>query len=233
MLVGKNKKVITTNILLIACLLFFGCRWKVPILYLPNDPPKSAFSFEFPGRLENLEDAFYSVNLNYKERSFSSFLQKSPEYEFQINRHDTAITYVVTLEDCQSIYSLVKWNDNWNCNSSSIIVLKYSSNIDSLQMLTAKSFFEEDVIEKISENFKKFHNVYHWRIEKNGDTTFVKVLSQNNSLRKTYIYSIDTIDQSIAEKQILNLLGDSTIIYQNDPNQRFMYIASKQVIHKK
>jgi hypothetical protein len=213
--------------------LIVGCKGKIPIPYIPNNPPKSVFSFEFEGRLEKLEDAFYSLKLNYKERSFSGFLQKTPEYEFQLKRNDTVINYVVTLEDCQSIYYLVHWNDDWKCDSSNIHILHYSATVDSIPERIAQSFFKEEVIDKVSQRMRTVLNEYHWKIEKNADTTFVYILNQNNSLRKTYIYSLDSIGHSVAEKKIISYLGDSTIIYQNDPDQRFMYLKSKEVIQNK
>jgi hypothetical protein len=97
-------------LLLLLLISLFGCDFKVP--QIVNDPPSSEFSFGFKGRLEKLEDAFYSSNLNYKEFNYSAHLQKDPEYEFTIRRSDTTVSYILTLQDCQSIYYLVKWNDN-------------------------------------------------------------------------------------------------------------------------
>ena len=52
-------------LLFILIITLFGCDFKVP--QIVNDPPSSEFSFGFKGRLEKLEDAFYSSNFNYKE----------------------------------------------------------------------------------------------------------------------------------------------------------------------
>ena len=72
-------------------------------------------------------------------------------------------------------------------------------------------------------------NEYHWKIEKTKDTTYVKILNQMNLLRKLYIYSLDTIGNSIAEKEMFNYLGDSTIHYKKCQSQRFVYLESKEV----
>lgn len=204
---------------------FVGC-------YLPNDPPKSEFSFGFPGRLERLEDAFYSSTLTYRERDFNQHLQSTPEYEFIIVGSDTTINYIVTLVDCQSISSLVKWSDNWNCDSSYIIIKKFSSNIDSLPNSEAKSIFKKEIIDHLTDKFNSVTNNYRWTIEKKQDTVLVKILNQNDSLRKLYIYSFDSVGNDIAQKEIINYLSDSTIIYQNSPEQRYVYLKSKKVFHK-
>lgn len=200
--------------------------------YLPNDPPKNEFAFGFQGRLEKLEDAFYSSKLNYKDRNFAQHLQSSPEYEFVIVRSDTTINYVVTLSDCQSIYSLVKWKDNWNCDSSFIIVRKFSSNIDSLPTSEAETIFKNEIITPLANKLDSVTNNYRWTIEKKQDTVLVKILNQKDSLRKLYIYSFDSVGNDIAEKEIINYLGDSTIIYQKDPDQRYVYLKSKKVVYR-
>ena len=204
-----------------------GCDFKVP--QIVNDPPSSEFSFGFKGRLEKLEDAFYSSNLDYNEFNYSTNLQKDPEYEFTLTRSDTILSYVITLQDCQSIYYLVQWNDNWNCDSSYIHIDKYSSNKDSIPESIAKSIFAEDIIKPLNRKFSTIVNEYHWTIEKTKDTTYVKILNQNNSLRKLYLYSLDTIGNSIAEKEMFNYLGDSTIHYKKSQSQRFVYLESKEV----
>lgn len=206
-------------------ILFVGC-------YIPNDPPKNEFAFGFQGRLERLEDAFYSSNLNYRERDFSQHLQSSPEYEFAIIRSDTIINYVVTLSDCQSIYSLVKWNDNWNCDSSFIIIKKVSFNIDSLPTSEAKSIFKNEIIAPLTNRLNSVTNNYRWTIARKQDTVLVKILNQKDSLRKLYIYSYDSIGNDIAEKEVFNYLGDSTIIYRKNPQQRYVYLKSKKVVHR-
>jgi len=218
-------------LLLILAITIFGCDFKVP--QIVNDPPRSEFSFGFKGRLEKLEDAFYSSNFSYKEFSYSTNLQKDPEYEFEITRSDTTLNYLITLQDCQSIYYLVKWNDNWNCDSSYIHIHKYLSNKDSIPESVAKSIFNEEIITPLKHRFNSILNDYHWKIEKAKDTTYVKILNQNNSLRKLFIYSLDTIGNSIAEKEIFNYLGDSTIHYRKSQSQRFVYLETKQVIRNK
>jgi len=208
-----------------------GCDFKVP--QIVNDPPSSEFSFGFKGRLEKLEDAFYSSNLKYKEFNYSTNWQKDPEYGFTIIRSDTTINYIITLQDCQSIYYLVKWNDNWNCDSSYIHIDNYSSNLDTISEESAKSIFKEEIIIPLRQRFNTLPNNYHWQVEKSNDTTYVKILNQENFLRKLYIYSLDTIGNSIAEKEVFNYLGDSTIHYKKSQSQRFMYLESKEVFHDK
>jgi hypothetical protein len=215
-------------LLLLLLITTFGCDFKVP--QIVNDPPTSEFSFGFKGRLEKLEDAFYSSHLKYKEFNYSTNLQKDPKYEFTIIRSDTTINYIITLQDCQSIYYLVKWNDNWNCDSSYIHINKYSSNLDTILEDKAKSIFNEEIIIPLRQRFNSLTNDYHWQVEKSNDTTYVKILNQDNFLRKLYIYSLDTIGNSIAEKEVINYLGDSTIRYKKSQSQRFMYLESKQVI---
>ncbi len=200
--------------------------------YLPNDPPKSEFAFAFPGRLERLEDAFYASKFDYKERDFLQHLQQSPEYEFTIVRADTVINYVLRLGDCQSIYSLVKWNENLPCDSSNIIIRKFSSNIDSLPASVAEAVFKQEIIDPMIEKFNAIKNTYRLVMEKKNDTVLVKILNQEDSLRKLYIYSFDPVGDDIAEKQIINYLGDSTIIYHKSPEQRYVYLKRKEVIYK-
>jgi hypothetical protein len=214
-------------LILILTISILGCDFKVP--QIANDPPSSEFSFGFKGRLEKLEDAFYSSNFDYKESNYSTNWQKDPEYGFTLTRSDTILTYVITLQDCQSIYYLVKWNDNWNCDSSYIHIDKYSSNKDSIPKNIAKSIFNEDIIKPLNQKFSNMVNEYHWTIEKSNDTTYVRILNQNNSLRKLYIYSLDTIGDSIVEKEMFNYLGDSTIHYTKSQSQRFVYLESKEV----
>jgi hypothetical protein len=200
--------------------------------YIPNDPPKSEFSFGFPGRVERLEDAFYSSALNYKERDFNQYSQKTPEYEFVVTRSDTTINYVVTIQDCQSIYYLVQFNDNWTCDSSFIHVDKFSSNIGSLSLPDAKSIFKTEIIDRLTGKFNAIGNRYYWAIEKKQDTVFVKILDQKNSLRKLYVYSFDSVSNAMAQKQFISYMGDSTMIYQNDPGQRYVYLKNKTVVYK-
>lgn len=221
----KKLKLFLTLILTIS---IFGCDFKMP--QIANDPPSSAFSFGFKGRLEKLEDAFYSSNFDYTEFNYLTNWQKDPEYGFTLTRSDTILNYVITLQDCQSIYYLVKWNDNWNCDSSYIHIDKYSSNKDSIPENVIKSIFNEDIIKPLNRKFNTMVNEYHWTIEKTKDTTYVKILNQKNSLRKLYIYSFDTIGNSFAEKEMFNYLGDSTIHYKKSQSQRFMYLESKEVI---
>jgi hypothetical protein len=208
----------------------FGCDFKVP--QIANDLPGSEFRFGFKGRLEKLEDAFYSSNLKYEEFNYSTNWQKDPEYGFTITRSDTTINYIITLQDCQSIYYLVKWKDNWNCDSSYIHIDKYSSNLDTISEEFAKSIFNEEIIIPLRKRFNTLPNYYHWQVEKSNDTTYVKILNQENFLRKLYIYSLDTVENNIAEKEVFNYLGDSTIHYKKSQIQRFMYLESKEVIRK-
>jgi hypothetical protein len=223
----KKSKFCLTLILTITIL---GCDFKIP--QIVNDPPSSEFSFGFKGRLEKLEDAFYSSNFDYQEFNYLSNWQKDPEYEFTLIRSDTILNYVIFLQDCQSIYYLVNWNDNWNCDSSYIHIDKYSSNKDSIPKSIAKSIFNEEIIKPLNQKFNSMTNEYHWTIQKTKDTTYVKILNQNNALRKLYIYALDSIGNSIAEKEIFNYLGDSTIHYIKSQSQRFMYLESKEVTKK-
>ena len=201
-------------------------------MYVPNNPPSSEYSFGFHGRVERLEDAFFSSGLSYKERDFNEHSQRTPEYEFVIIRSDTTIKYVVTLEDCQSIYYLVKFDANWNCDSSHIHIDKFSSNIASLTLSHAASVFKTEVVDRLTARFDSIKNDYRWAIEKKQDTVLVKVLNQKDYLRKLYIYALDSISNSVEEKEIISYMGDSTIIYQNDPKQRYVYLKSKRVIYK-
>ncbi len=227
------RKIIKSPVLLLFLMIFliWGCDFKIP--QIVNDPPRSKFSFGFKGRLEKLEDAFYSSNLKYREFNYSTNWQKDPEYGFTIVRSDTVIDYIITLQDCQSIYYLVKWNDNWKCDSSYIHIDKYSSNLDFISKDKAKSIFNEEIIVPLRQKFGSLANDYHWKIEKLNDTTYVKILNQNDSLRKLFIYSLDTIGNSIAEKEIHNFLGDSIIYYKKSQSQMFMYLESKKIIKNK
>lgn len=217
-------------ILSIFTMTIFGCDFKVP--QIVNDPPRSEFSFGFRGRLEKLEDAFYASKFNYKEFSYSTNLQKDPEYAFEIKRSDTILNYIVTLQDCQSIYYLIEFNNDWKCDSSYIHIDKYSSNKDSVSESVAKSIFYEEIILPLSQKLSSIANIYRWEIEKTKDTTYVKILNQKNALRKLYVYSLDTIGNSIAEKEIFNYLGDSVIHYKKSQAQRFVYLESKKVFKK-
>ncbi len=219
------------NLILLLTITIFGCDFKVP--QIANNPPSSEFSFGFKGRLEKLEDAFYSSNLAYEELDYTSNWQKDPQYVFTIIHSDTVINYNAILQDCQSIYYLIQWSDNWNCDSSYLHIDKYTSNLDSIPKDLLKSIFDTEVIKPLRRKFNLITNDYHWKIEKSNDTTYVKVLNQNNLLRKLYVYSLDTIGNSIAEKEIFNYLGDSTIHYKKSQSQRFMYLESKDVIINK
>lgn len=219
------KKINFLFLLLIASI--SGCDFKAP--QLANDPPSSKFSFGFKGRLEKLEDAFYTSKFNYKELDYSTKWQKEPAYSFTVNRADTILNYVVTLQDCQSMYYLVKWSDDWKCDSSYIHIDRYSSNKDSISEGTAKAIFQEEIIQPLNRNFSSLTTEYHWIVEKKKDTSYVRILGQDNSLRKLHVFSMDTIGNSIAEKEIFNYLGDSTIHYRYSQSQRFMYLESKQV----
>jgi hypothetical protein len=218
-------------LLLLILISTLGCDFKVP--QIVNNPPSSKFSFGFEGRLEKLEDAFYSSNLKYQEFNYSANLQKDPEYEFTITRSDTVLKYIITLQDCQSIYYLVKWNDNWNCDSSYIHIDRFSSNLDTISEEIAKAIFNTEIIIPLRQKFNTLTNDYHWQVEKSNDTTYVKILNKENFLRKLYIYSLDTIGNSIAEKEVFNYLGDSTIHYKKSQSQRFMYLESKEIIRNK
>jgi hypothetical protein len=125
------------------------------------------------------------------------------------------------------------WNDNWHCDSSYIHIDKYSSNKDSISKDRAKFIFNDEIIRPVRQKFDSANNNYHWEIENSNDTTYVKVLNQNNSLRKLYVYSFDSVGNAIAEKEIFNYLGDSTIHYRKSQTQRFMYLESKEVISNK
>lgn len=124
----------------------------------------------------------------------------------------------------------MKWNDNWNCDSSYIHIDKYSSNTDSISKSIAKSIFNEEIIKPLNQKFTSLANEYYWIIEKTKDTTYVKILNQKKALRKLYVYSIDTIGNSLEEKEIFNYLGDSTIHYKKSQSERFMYLESKTII---
>lgn len=92
--------------------------------------------------------------------------------------------------------------------------------------------FKGEVVDKVWQRFQIISNDYHWEINRGRDSTIVNIFNQNELLRKTYIYSFDTVGNSIAEKKIISYMGDSTIIYENDPKQRYVYLASKKVIRK-
>ena len=115
----------------------------------------------------------------------------------------------MTLEDCQSIYYLVKFNNDWKCDSSYVHIDKFSSNVDSLPRSTAKSILKSEVIDRLTDKFNVMTNSYRCIIEKKQDTVLVKILNQKDSLRKLYVYSFDSVGNSIAEKEIINYLGDS------------------------
>ena len=154
--------------ILILPITVIGCDFNIQIA---NDPPSAEFSFGFKGRLEKLEDAFYSTGFDYKEFNYLTNMQKDPEYEFAITRSDTILNYVIILQDCQSIFYLVEWNDNWKCDSSYIHIDKYSSNIDAIPQSIAKAIFYEEIIEPLIQKFNSMPNDYYWKIEKTKDTT--------------------------------------------------------------
>jgi hypothetical protein len=216
---------------ILACLgsicFLLACDFTLP--QIANDTPRSVFSFGFKGRVEKLEDAFYSAGFNYSEFNYAVEWQKDPEYGFRITRSDTIIDYVVTLQDCQSIYYLVNWNDNWDCDSSFIHIDRYSSNKDPIPAHVARSIFKEQIITPLNSKFNTLTNDYHWSIEKTIDTTYVRILNQANQLRKLYVYSLDKTGGGIAEKEIINFLGDSIVHYRKSEAQRYVYLESKQV----
>jgi len=199
--------------------------------YEPNDIPNSEFSFVFKGRVEKLEDAFFISNLNYKEIPSNGF-QRRPEYSFNIKRNDTVINYKVALTDCQSIYSLVKWDDNQNCKSSYVQIWNFTHNLNSLSVNKAKEIFNSEVIRKLRLIFRNVKNEYKWEIKRfNEDSVYVDIVNQNNKLRKRHYYSMDTIGNSIANKKIVSFIGDSVIIYKKNASQRYMYFESKKTLH--
>lgn len=198
---------------------------------MPNDIPNSEFSFEFTGRVEKLEDAFFNADLNYEDIPSNGF-QKRPEYAFNIKRNDTIIDYKAALSDCQSIYSLAKWNDDWNCESSYVQVWNFKHNLDSLSVYKAKEIFNDEVITKLKPIFESLTDEYKWEIRRfNEDSVYVDILNQNNELRKRHYYSMDTIGNSIANKKIVSFVGDSVIIYKKNASQRYMYFESKKTLH--
>ena len=215
-------------LILLAPIILSACDSKLP--HIANNPPSAQFSFGFNGRLEKLEDAFYSCQFKYNEFSYTTNLQKEPRYGFVIARSDTVINYSITLQDCQSIYYLVKWNDDWKCDSSYIHVDQYTSNFDSIPKALALSIFHDEIIKPLNKKFQSIANEYHWEIDKKADTTFVRILNQDKVLRKLYIYSLDTIGNSIAEKEIYNYLGDSILHFTKSQRQRFVYLESKETI---
>ncbi|RZM10684.1 MAG: hypothetical protein EOO88_47870 [Pedobacter sp.] len=210
-------------------ILWCGCRGgcKFPAPYKPNDPPHATFEFEFDGRVEKLEDAFYSANLQYVEVDYNNEWQHLPTFRFTISRPDTTVTYVASLADCQSIYYLVKWNDDWKCNSSSVLVNEYFSNIDSLPPAAARRLFSQTVIRPLKEIMDTMKVEYHWVIEKSPDSTIVKILDHNNSLRKSHFFSMDSIGNSIAEKEMHSYVRDSIIHYKYNQQQRYVYLERR------
>ena len=199
--------------------------------YVPNDGLKSEFSYRFDGRVEKLEDAFFSTKLNYKENDLKDW-QMVQEYLFEIKKPDTIIDYKVTLGDCQSIFSLVKWNDDWKCDSSYVVVREFKHNLDTLSTKKAKEIFDIEVINKIRSNFNNLISEYRWEVKRiKENSVIVNILNQDNKLRKRYFYSIDTIGNSIANKKIISFIGDSVIIYTKMESQRFMYLESKKTLH--
>lgn len=198
-----------------------------------NNPPRAKFSFGFNGRLEKLEDAFYSSKFKYQEFDYSTNWQRDPQYKFTVLRSDTTFTYIITLQDCQSMYYIVKWDDDWKCDSSYLHIESYSSSAGDIPEEIAKSIFEGEVIIPLRQKFALINNNYHWNIKKSNDTTYVEILNQNGTLRKRYVYSLDTIGNSIAEKEIFNYLGDSIIHYTKSQRQQFVYLESKEIITNK
>lgn len=215
-------------ILLILILSSFACKFSIP--QIVNDPPKAQFSFGFKGRLEKLEDAFYQSNLKFTEFDYVSKLQTVPVYGLTLINGDTSLRYEFILQDCQSMHYLITLNDNWHCDSSYVHVEKYETNIDSLPERIAKLIFYEKVIRPLLNDFSKIPNDYHWEIKNENDTTYVQVLNQAKKLRKLYVYSFDSIGNSLAQKEIINYLGDSTIYYKKSPGQRYVYLESKNVL---
>ena len=199
--------------------------------YVPNDPPKSEFSFGFDGRVEKLEDAFFSAKLSYKENDLKDW-QMVQEYLFEIKRSDTIIDYKVTLGDCQSIFSLVKWNDDWKCDSSYVVIREFKHNLDTLPTKRAKEIFNVEVISKIRPIHNNLTSKYRWEVNRiNEDSVIVDILNQENKLRKRHFYSMDTIGNSIENKKIVSFEGDSVVIYTKMESQRFMYLESKKTLH--
>ncbi|TYA84241.1 hypothetical protein [Seonamhaeicola marinus] len=215
-------KQITCYILLI---FMIGC-------YVPNDEPGSKFSFGFSGRVEKLEDAFFNMELNYTENNLKD-LQAFQEYLFKIQKHDTIIDYEVTLNDCQSIHALVKWNANWNCDSSYVVVREFKHNLDTLSIKKAKEIFNTAIIHKIRQTHSSVSSEYTWNIKRiRKDSVIVDVLNQENKLRKRHFFSFDPIGKSIENKKTVSFIGDSAIIYTKMASQRFMYLESKKTFHK-
>jgi hypothetical protein len=105
--------------------------------------------------------------------------------------------------------------------------------MDSIPEAIAKSIFDKEIIQPLRQKFDSTTYDYHWKVEKSNDTTYVKVLSQNNTLRKLYVYSFDSVGNSIAGKEIFNYLGDSTIHYKKSQSQRYMYLESREIIYHK
>jgi hypothetical protein len=206
---------------------FNGC--KIPAFQMANEPRRAAFTFGFPGRLENLEDAFFAAKLQYAELDFKEHWQRKPQYEFTVTRGDTILRYIISMEDCQSFYYLVQYNTNWNCDSGYLNVDRYTANIPTMPPVRARSIFEEEVIRLLKMHFYPVKSEYHWKIEKVQDTTYVKVVDHLHDLRKMYIYSMDTVMNHLAEKEIYNYLGDSIIHYRRLESQRYVYIESKEV----
>jgi hypothetical protein len=198
-------------------ILLYGC-------HLPNsaDPPE--FRFTFNGRLEKLEDAFYALHFNYEETDFSHHLLRKPEYELTITRGDTIIAYLMRLVDCESMYYLVNFSGKPSCDTSYIDVEHFFSNIDSLPASVAQSIFKNEVIDKITEKHSAIKNRYQLNIERYADSVIVKVVNQNNILRKKYFYTFDTVENKFEERTIINYLVDSTIIYQKSKEQYYIYI---------
>jgi hypothetical protein len=212
-------------IILLGILFFYCCG------FYPHLPSRSKFIYTFPGQLENLEDAFYASKFQYAELDFDEHWQRNPEYEFKIVRSDTTIWYAIELQNCVTRYYLVYTDTLYKCDLSYLSINRYRSNFPDLPLPVAESIFHKEIIDPLMERINTVKNSYHTVIEKKPDSTFVKILDQNNGLRKLYSYSKDSTGR-LAEKEFINYLGDSTIIYLRNPQQMHVYLKSKTVIRK-
>ena len=199
----------------------------------PNDStgPEPIISFDFPKRVENLEDAFHNLDISIKEITTSHNVQynkRYPTFQIQLKSNDTIIDYEIRLDDCQGFRELAM-ESNWNCEKSNINVMYFSSNKKNVTDSIAFSLLDKKIKTKMDSILSNDNVKYNWEITKKGDSTIISTFDQSKRIRKERIFGNiqrDTTSdyKNITLLQVNDYRTDSIYQYIMDSNYYYLRI---------
>lgn len=215
-------KLVSISLLL---LFLIGC------IYLPNEKPKPEFSFEFETKLENLEDALHSSDLDYEEVDYTGIGNSIPSYFIDLVHHDTSIRFEFRLNGYQTPRYLFNTKCSADSNRSSLTIWEINQDQNQLSIVDLERIFQERVHTKLLGLVESQTTTYQCSIrEISSDTTLLEIINNQGLVRKRYFY----VEESNGYPYLREYVGyypNSVEKYIFNEEQRYAYIKNKETTY--